>query len=47
MMENNKKISGKSKPNVALQNAGAGDCVGVQLEKRCAIIASDGGCNTR
>lgn len=47
MMENNKKNSGKSKPNVALQYAGAGDCAAVQLKKQCAIISSDDGCNTR
>ncbi|CAO1337329.1 unnamed protein product [Diamesa tonsa] len=46
-MENNKKNTGKSKPNVALQNTGAGDCVAVQLKNQCGLIIAKNGCNTR
>lgn len=47
MMENNIKNTGNSKPNVALQNVGAGDCVAVQSKNQCALISTKDGCNTR
>lgn len=47
MMENNKKNTGKSKLNFALQNTGAGDCVAVQLKNQCGLIIAKNGCNTR
>lgn len=46
-MENSKKNTGKSKPNVASQNAGAGDCLAVKLKNECVLISANDGCNTR
>ena len=46
-MENNKKNTGKSKPNVSLQNAGTGDCNAVQFKKQCGVNSANDGCNTR